>query len=214
MRRRLPGDAIHVTLGPMDRTQYDLMLKGAPYVGSDPYLLSLLAEAQVAKAAVDAVPPSDMGGRAAALSRLFGSMAGPAVVIPPFVVEYGRHIHLGPWVYINAGATLMDSAPITIGERTAIGPNVQLITPTHPAAPEERFRPGDPRAMPPFEVVNIARPITIGAFVWIGAGATVLPGVTIGDGAVVGAGAVVTRDVAPRTVVAGNPARMIRSLDP
>ena len=209
----MPGAPTPGKLSVMDRTQYDLMLQGAPYDGSDPYLLSLQAEAQIRKAAVDAIPTSRPGDRSEALSRLFGSLAGPAVVMPPFVVEYGRHIHLGPWVYINANATLMDSAPITIGERTAIGPNVQLVTPTHPARPEERFLDGDPAGMPPFRVVSLAHPVTIGAFVWIGAGATVLPGVSIGDGAVVGAGAVVTRDVAPRTVVAGNPARVIRSLD-
>jgi phosphonate metabolism protein (transferase hexapeptide repeat family) len=52
--------------------------------------------------------------------------------------------------------------------------------------------------------------VSIGHDVWIGHGATVLPGVTIGNGAVIGAGAVVSRDVAPWTIVAGVPARLIR----
>jgi acetyltransferase-like isoleucine patch superfamily enzyme len=56
------------------------------------------------------------------------------------------------------------------------------------------------------------RPIVIGNRVWIGASAIILPGVTIGDDAVVGAASVVTKDVAPRTVVAGNPARFPREV--
>jgi acetyltransferase-like isoleucine patch superfamily enzyme len=58
-----------------------------------------------------------------------------------------------------------------------------------------------------------ARPVRIGRNVWIGFEAVVLPGVTVGEGAVIGARAVVTEDVAPFTVVAGNPARAIRRLD-
>jgi len=60
---------------------------------------------------------------------------------------------------------------------------------------------------------EVARPIVIEDNVWLGGGAIVLPGVRIGRNAVVGAGAVVTRDVAANTVVAGNPARVIREIE-
>jgi phosphonate metabolism protein (transferase hexapeptide repeat family) len=53
-------------------------------------------------------------------------------------------------------------------------------------------------------------PVTIGHDVWIGHGVVILPGRSIGTGAVVGAGAIVTKDVAPYTIVVGNPARVVR----
>jgi maltose O-acetyltransferase len=87
-----------------------------------------------------------------------------------------------------------------------------FLTATHPTAPEERFLPADSGAVPPFKGVTTAKPITVGAEAWIGAGAILMPGVTVGEGAVVGAASVVTRDVAPRTVVAGNPARVLRTM--
>ena len=82
-----------------------------------------------------------------------------------------------------------------------IGPGCSLLTAVHPLDAQERNK-GTEKALP----------VTIGDNVWLGGNVTVLPGVTIGEGAVVGAGSVVTRDVPPRTVVAGNPAHIIRSL--
>ena len=74
-----------------------------------------------------------------------------------------------------------------------------MITENHGIAPSERR-------------MLTSRPVTLCNNVWIGAGAIVLPGVTVGENAVVGAGSVVTHDVPPDTVVAGNPARVIKSL--
>jgi hypothetical protein len=100
---------------------------------------------------------------------------------------------------------ILDCARVTIGDRVLFGPNVQVYTAGHPV--EGWVRKGT--AGPEF-----AKPITIGDDVWVGGGAIILPGVTIGDSCVVGAGAVVTKDVAPCTVVAGNPARVVRRLVP
>ena len=88
-----------------------------------------------------------------------------------------------------------------IGDHAFIGPNVSIYTACHPLDAAERNTGAE-----------WALPVTIGDSVWIGGGAIILPGVTIGNNVVIGAGAVVTRDVPDNTVVAGNPARIIKHL--
>ena len=83
-----------------------------------------------------------------------------------------------------------------IGDRTQIGPAVQIYAADHPRDAETRA-----------SGLEFGRPVRIGSDVWIGGGAIILPGVTIGDGAVIGAGSVVTRDVGAGIIAAGNPAR-------
>ena len=89
---------------------------------------------------------------------------------------------------------------ITIEDEVLIGPKVNLITENHPIDPKDR------RAL-------ITKPILIKRKAWIGAGVTILPGVTIGENAVVAAGAVVTKDVPDNTIVAGVPAKIIKSIN-
>lgn len=139
------------------------------------------------------------------IRALFGELVGAELdegfcLIPPFYTTGGRAIRLGRKVFINQNCTMYDLGGIVIGDDTMIGPNVSLITSGHPLAPSKR-RSG-----------VTAAPIVIGRNVWIAAGAIVIGGVTIGDNAVVAAGSVVTRDVPPDTLVAGNPARVVRQL--
>src|SRR5690606_4117443 len=101
----------------------------------------------------------------------------------------------------NYACVFLDCAPIEIGNDVQIGPMVQLYTALHPIGPDER-RSG----------LESARPIRIGDDVWIGGGAIILAGVAIGQGAVIGASAVIARDVPPRTVMVGNPARAVRKV--
>lgn len=107
----------------------------------------------------------------------------------------------------------------TIGKFSNIASSVRLNATNHPVDRPTlhhfTYRSADywPDATPDedFFAARRARMVTIGHDTWLGHGATVLPGVTIGDGAVVGAGAVVSKDVAPYTIVAGVPARLIRA---
>lgn len=197
----------------IDNDNYRKLKAGEPYVSNDPEILALQDKAAAGLARLHAIPEDNFPARFEAMGELVGSMAGPCRFLSPFRWEFGTHIHLGTWVFVNFGATFLDAGEIHIGDNTAVGPNVQFITATHPVRPEERFVPGNSHPMVPFDVINIARPIHIGTHVWIGAGAIIMPGVTIGDGAVIGAGSVVTRDVPARQVAVGNPARVIRSVD-
>jgi maltose O-acetyltransferase len=192
---------------------YEDMMAGRNHSGADPYLFELKIKAREAQVRLDAVSNEDIPGRFEAAKGLFAEGSGPALVLSPFNIQYGRHVKIGTWTFVNFGATFLDANMITLGDFVAVGPNVQFITDTHPLRPEDRYKPPKEGDTLPFRVVNYALPITVGNYAWIGAGAIILPGVTIGDGAVVAAGSVVTKDVAPRMIVAGNPAREVRSVD-
>lgn len=197
----------------MTNQNYKDMMAGRAHSGGDPYLFDLKSKAAQAKTRLDAIPNDDFPARAEAGKALFAPGSGPAIVLSPFTIQYGSHVKIGTWSFVNVGATFLDANMITLGDYVAVGPNVQFITDTHPLRPEDRFQPPQEGDTLPFRVVNYALPITVGDYVWIGAGAIILPGVTIGEGAVVAAGAVVTKDVAARMIVAGNPAREMRSVD-
>lgn len=122
-------------------------------------------------------------------------------LIPPFYTTGGENIRVGRDVFINQNCTMYDLGGIDIGDDVMIGPNVSIITSGHPLEPARR------------RAFVTAKPIVIERNVWIAAGATIIGGVTIGENAVVAAGSVVTRDVPPNTLVGGNPARVIRSID-
>ncbi|OLT44749.1 acetyltransferase [Serinicoccus sp. CNJ-927] len=121
-------------------------------------------------------------------------------VFPPFYSEFGKNLTFGEGVFVNMGCRFQDTGGITIGDRSLVGHGSTITTLNHGVDPARR---GD----------MIPAPVRIGQDVWLGASVTVVPGVTIGDGAIVGAGAVVTKDVPARTVVAGVPARVVRSID-
>lgn len=106
------------------------------------------------------------------------------------------NLELGEFVAIDDQVNLYSAAKITIGSKVAISREAFICTASHDITRPER--------------PLITKPITICDGVWIGARAIVLPGVTIGEGAVVAAGAVVTKDVAPFTIVGGNPAKFIK----
>lgn len=139
------------------------------------------------------------------LRGLMGELFGRPVdatfrLFPPFYTDFGQNIHIGRNVFINAGCHFQDHGGVTLGDGTLVGHNVVFATLNHLLDPARRAE-------------MIPAPIVVGRNVWIGSNATILQGVTIGDGAVVAAGAVVTRDVEPRTIVGGVPARMIRRIE-
>ena len=139
------------------------------------------------------------------IRELFRQLTGNKVgknfaVFPPFYTDCGKNLTIGDNVFFHSGCRMQDQGGITIGDGTLIGHNVVLATLNHDLDPSKRAN------MHP-------KPIKIGCNVWIGANATILPGVTIGDGAVIAAGAVVSKDVPPRTIAGGVPAKIIKTID-
>jgi acetyltransferase-like isoleucine patch superfamily enzyme len=123
------------------------------------------------------------------------------ILIPPFYSAYGLDIRVGQRVFINQCCTLYDMGGVDIADCVMIGPNVNIITTGHPLQPSRR------------RAYIEARPIVIEKNVWIATGATILGGVRVGENSVVAAGAVVTKDVPPNSLVAGVPAKLVRSLE-
>lgn len=186
---------------PDDRTMRERMLAGDDYLADDPELAELSFVARDLATAYNATTPRQGPLRRLLLEQLLGSVGEDTEIRPPFQVDYGTHITIGARCFANFGLVALDVAAITIGDDVQIGPHVQLLTPTHPLDPEPRRAKWEG-----------AQPITIGDNVWLGGGVIVCPGVTIGADTVVGAGAVVTKDLPPRVLAVGNPARVIREL--
>lgn len=135
-------------------------------------------------------------------ARLFGKPVDPSFrVFPPFYTDFGKNITVGKNVFINACCHFQDQGGITLGDNCLVGHNVVFATLNHGFAPEER------QSMLP-------APIVVGRNVWIGSNSTILQGVTIGDNSIIAAGSVVTKDVPANAIVAGVPARFIRSISP
>jgi maltose O-acetyltransferase len=183
------------------RTPRERMLAGDPYLADDPVLAAESLHARRLQDAFNRADADDADGRRRILHELLGAFGESSEIRPPFYCDYGYQTRVGARCFANFGLVALDVATITIGDDVQIGPNVQLLTPTHPVEPAPRRAKWE-----------AAEPITIGDNVWLGGGAIVLPGVTIGADSVVGAGAVVSRDVPAGVVVVGNPARVIRTL--
>ncbi|MFF5296875.1 sugar O-acetyltransferase [Paractinoplanes globisporus] len=185
------------------RTMRERMLAGELYIADDPDLAAESQRAQALTHRLNAADPTDHALRRELLEELLGAFGEGSEIRPPFRCDYGYQTFVGARTFANFGLISLDVARVTIGDDVQMGPGVQLLTALHPVAAGLRR-----------DKWEAARPITIGHNVWLGGGVTVLPGVTIGDDTVVGAGAVVTRDLPPRVVAVGNPARVIREVEP
>lgn len=152
-------------------------------------------------AKLNAIPVTEDPAREAAVRELFGSVGSNPTVLPVFNCDNGKNIHVGENFLANYNVTILDIAPVTIGDYVMIGPNTLITTVNHPLSP--RKRRGH---------IGQAKPVSIGRDVWIGGNCTILPGVTIGNNVVIAAGAVVTKDVPDNCVVGGVPAKVIREI--
>ncbi|MGF1684654.1 sugar O-acetyltransferase [Photobacterium minamisatsumaniensis] len=184
----------------MALSEKEKMISGKMYQAWDKELVEDRQHAKKLCFAINQTCPTDKDKRQPLINELLGRESD-AWVESPFYCDYGYNIQTGNGFYVNHGCTILDCAPIIIGDNCLLAPGVVIATAGHPLDPVERAA-GE----------EFAKAITIGNDVWIGANATICPGVTIGDNVVIGAGSVVVKDLPPNTVCAGSPAKPIRTL--
>lgn len=146
--------------------------------------------------------PDETEKRQALIHEIVPDIAGWFEVTQPFHCDHGHNIHIGETFYSNYNLTILDSTTVEIGDNVMIGPNCGIYTAEHPIDAKRRD-----------SGLEFARPVRIGSHVWIGGGVNIMPGVTIGSNVVIGGGSVVVHDIPDNVVAAGNPCRVVRSIE-
>ncbi|MCC8173352.1 MAG: sugar O-acetyltransferase [Odoribacter sp.] len=184
-------------------TEKEKMISGHLYDASDP---ELMADREYAKGLfyeINALHPSLKEERLALFKKLLGRTGSKFLIEQPFYCDYGYNISIGENFYSNMCITILDCAPVIIGDNVMIAPNVGIYTAAHPVEADRRN-----------SGMEYALPVTIGNNVWIGANSVILPGVEIGENTVIGAGSVVTKSIPANTIAVGNPCRVLKEIPP
>ena len=183
-------------------TEYEKLKSGRMYhPGKDKTLIAMRENAKKLCFKYNQLAPSNREERIKVLQKLFKTDQSDFNIEQPFYCDYGPHISFGKDFYMNVACVILDCAKVTFGDRVFVGPQVGFHTAEHPLDLKMRAKG-----------YETARPIVVGDDVWVGAGAQILSGVTIGTGTIIGAGSVVTKDVPAYSVVAGNPAKIIKTI--
>ncbi len=178
------------------------MLSGQIYNACDPQLITELNLNKERIQQYNNIPATDLRARNALIQQILGQADDDTFINQPFYCDYGTQIHVGKRFFANFCFTVLDEAPVVIGDDCFIGPNVSIYTACHSTNPIERNTRQE-----------WAKPVTIGNNVWIGGSVTILAGVTIGDNCTIGAGAVVTHNIPANSIAVGNPARVIKTIE-
>ena len=178
---------------------WDDMVSGREYDATHPYLLERLNATKDKIWEYNKMRPSMLKERNELLRGLLGKSDGDTFINQPFYCDYGSNIRVGRRFFANFNFTVLDEAPVTVGDNCFIGPNVSIYTACHSTDPIERNSRRE-----------WAKPVTIGDNVWIGGSVTILPGVTIGSNVTIGAGSVVVKDIPDGCVAVGNPCRVVK----
>ena len=183
-------------------TEKEKMLAGMVYDATNSEMIAELQTTREVLYEFNSLHPSETQRMKEILKALFGSVGDDNFLInQPFRCDYGKQVSIGKRFFANFNFTILDEAPVTIGDDCFIGPNVSIYTACHSTDPVERNTRQE-----------WAKPVTIGNNVWIGGSVTILPGVIIGDNVTIGAGSVVTRDIPSNTVAVGNPCKVVKNL--
>ena len=182
-------------------TEKEKMLAGLVYDAITPELIAELQATREVLHEFNMLRPSETQRMKEILKGLLGHTGDNNFLInQPFRCDYGKQISIGKRFFANFNFTVLDEAPVTIGDDCFIGPNVSIYTACHSTDPVERNSRQE-----------WAKPVTIGHNVWIGGSVTILSGFTIGDNVTIGAGSVVTRDIPSNSVAVGNPCKVIKN---
>lgn len=185
------------------KTEKEKMLAGELYDASDPVLTQERERARRLVRLFNQTLETDNDLRRQLLGELLGATGKYCNIEPTFRCDYGYNIEVGEGFFANFDCVILDVCKVTIGDNCQMAPGVHIYTATHPVEAAERIKGPE-----------LGKPVTIGHNAWLGGRAVIVPGVNIGNNVVVAAGAVVTKDVPDNVVVGGNPARIIRKLDP
>lgn len=150
----------------------------------------------------NSIKPSLEAERRNVIRELLGKTPESFLIQSPFWCDYGYNIEIGKNFYANHGCVILDAAKVVFGDNVFVGPDCGFYTAGHPIEAEIRNKG-----------LEYAYPINVGNDVWFGGGVRVMPGVTIGSNVVIGAGSVVTKDIPDNVVAAGNPCRVLRSIE-
>lgn len=186
----------------MEKTAIEKMLDGEPVSMTDPTYgdaATHIAETWKKCEEINIVPRTVYELHDVIKEKLGIDLPDNSFIVQPFHIDIAKGLSVGDNVFINYNCSMMSAGRIIIEDNVQIGPNVMLVTTNHDFNHRE---------------VVLHRPIVIKKNAWIGGRAMILPGVTVGENAVVAGGAVVTKDVEPNTIVGGNPAKVIKRLDP
>lgn len=182
------------------KTEKEKMIAGELYFANDPELVADRMFARSQSQIINQAESAEL--RSQLLKETFGRTGKKIYMEPVINFDYGYNIFVGENFYANFNCTFLDVSTMEIGDNCMFAPNVQLYTATHPLHPVKRN-----------SGLEYAKPIKIGNNVWLGGGVIVTPGVTLGDNVVVGAGSVVTKSFPDNVVIAGNPARIIKTVE-
>lgn len=183
-------------------TELEKLNAGLPYHFLDKEVAARKEMAVVKCRNFNDADPLDYESQGKVLDDLLGSHGKDLNMQQGFHCDYGKNIHVGDNFLTNYNVTILDIAPVNIGDFCMIGPNTLITTVGHPLEKEGRR-----------ERIGICKTVTIGNDVWIGGNVVILPGVKIGNNVVIADGAVVSKNIPDNCIVGGIPAKKIKELE-
>ena len=184
------------------RSEKEKMLSGELYDPRDQALSAERVRARLLTKALNDTRADQASERVRLIRELIPASGQNVWIEPPFYCDYGSNITLGDNVFFNFNCVVLDVAPVRIGSNVLLGPSVQIYAATHPIGAAQR-KAG----------LEYGQAVNIDDDAWIGGSTIVCAGIRIGAQSVIGAGSVVTRDVPERVFAAGNPCRVLRSIE-